>query len=216
MWRVASAVIVTLAAGTAAQRTTDPVERYLIHAGLPDVLGAHLRARLDATTPTERRAAAERLAAHYAERLAIERDPDKAALISDAAFALLRDVPEINLPSLRIQLARARYADAERAAERWRLRLIDEDERDAAAALLDEIGGELAATFNGLDRRARTLERRLAGSTRDAENDRAELRELVRQRSLSAYYGGWSHYYVALLSGNRASAGEALRLFGSL
>jgi hypothetical protein len=205
-----------------APRATEPddtrdgkLEAYLGQRGLDALLARHLEGMLERASGAARIAIAERLGGAYARILAESTDPLQRADTITKAGVLLDEVPAADTFDLRIALIKARYLRAEEIAEKARLHLVDPAEREAAGESMEAIAGELAALADQANRRVLLLERReRAGSIADMPAFRSDLAEARRQRSLANYYAGWSNYYDALLTGDRAAAKAALENFG--
>lgn len=193
------------------------LERYLEQRGLDRLLAQHLETVITAATGTRRIAIAERLGSTYARILARSDDPLLQADTIAKASDLLEAVPAADSFDLRIALIKARYLRAEETAERYRLLIAGDDERERAAESMSSIAGELAMLASTAGRRVESMERReRSGSIADPVSFRAELAEARRQRSLASYYAGWSNYYDAMLTGERVPIRAALEHFGVL
>ncbi|MEL7471854.1 MAG: hypothetical protein AAGK04_00935, partial [Planctomycetota bacterium] len=198
------------------------VERASLEATLeeldsPSLSAAYLSRRLQNATGDDRTTIARRLADAYVEMLRNEQDSAKLEEIERRARELADGLPEIAAAPLRIDLLRARYARAQEAAERWRLRLATPVERRTAEAALAEIAGSLNDLGVRLHRRVEALEREeRRGRTEDEALLREALYDARRQRSLAFYYAGWSNYYRSVLGRSPKMADDATRQLGWL
>lgn len=189
------------------------LEEYLSRPGLKPLLAEHLSLRLAAAqSGAERTALAERLGKLYVELLAAAVSDKDRESWENKAKELIRAVPEAPSLGLRLDLARTEYLRAENAAERWRLRLIGDEQRGEAESLLRSLRPRLEGVAGEAGRRVEFLARseELGRGTDSSEQELAEAR---RVKSAANYYAGWSAYYQALLSKNAVPAGDALAAF---
>lgn len=198
---------------------TDPnasVEAYAEQLGLEDVVVVQLRDRLRATTEPEARIEiAEKLGRVYVKQLTRATSADERRSVQEASRELLEQVPEVDSFDLRLDLAKAVYLRAEEIAERVRLRLDSEGEKQQAEKMLRENLPTFAQLRQRLHRRVETLDTQESRVDDEAAKlIRASLSEAQRQRSLAAYYEGWTRYYIAMLTGQSAEARESLEAFG--
>lgn len=211
----AAAIIAPHAAAQADSNVA--IESYLESRGLHALLAAHLQERFDQAGAAERGAIAERLAALYATLLESETDPSQRARWESHARELMSQTPEEKSAELRLNLERARYAQAERAAERGRLRLAEPGEVEQASAALAEMAPTLANIAQAAHQRALAIQQQEeSGRTVDPELLARAGREARRQRSLGFYLAGWANVYLAEMNNAPASARAALPLFGWL
>lgn len=193
------------------------VEEFLEQRGLRDLLVAHLLRKIRTVEGAQRAELAERLGSLYVQMLD---DATTAELRRDweaRAMALLEAVPEAESTELRLNLAKARYLQAEETAERVRLRLATPEERQEAETTLRSVAASLQEIATTVTRRVDLLERHEAiGRDDESARIRAELAEARRLRSLTMYYAGWASYYTSLLTGRTRAAEEAITHFGWL
>lgn len=194
----------------------DRVEAYLERLGLDELRAAQLRERLEGAGPQERQEVGERLGRIYAQMYEAAQDRESRVRIEGLARDLLQRVPEAGSYELRINLAKAQYLEAERLAERHRVRLASEEETAeaieslrAVQSVFNEVGGRVHRRVDQLER----LEERGRG---DESELQAQLAEARRLRSLAMYYAGWSSYYLALLTDSPPLAADALQHFAWL
>lgn len=196
----------------------DAVESFLESHGLDSLLAEHLRERLVATTGEERQRVAQRLGDLYAKMHAEASTAEDRASIEVLGTQLMREVPDSESFSLRLNLAKARYLTAEGVAERHRMRLATDAERTEAAqslravgATFDEIGNRVQAVIDALER----AEQRATAGT-DTREIRRRLDRSRRERSLARFYGGWTKYYRSVLDQDRSGLAGAQTDFGWL
>ncbi|MFU8828527.1 MAG: hypothetical protein ACNA8P_03735, partial [Phycisphaerales bacterium] len=202
-----------------AQSPDDRVEAYLLDRGMLELLARQLEARIQQETVTrDRLAIAERLAGVYSRLLSGATSVEEQRRWESAGERLLARVPEANTIELRLSLARASYTRVERVAEQHALRMIDEEQRTSASVRLADLRGRFVSIGQDADRRVRELEREEERNPRvESEWLRETLEQARRQRSMAFYLAGWSSYYMAELSTDRAEAASAaLRHFGWL
>lgn len=194
-----------------------PIERYLEERGLRELLAVHLLGRLRASEGEEKLRLADRLGSLYVKLLDKAATADERLAWEAKSQDLLREVPEADSFELRLNLAKARYLQAEDIAERHRLRLASPEERQEAERVLRTSGGVFVDIGNKISRRVDLLEKReVSGREEDGPMIRGQLAEARRLRSLAMYYAGWSSYYTAFLSEKPAAAEEAITQFGWL
>ncbi|TVQ59619.1 MAG: hypothetical protein EA379_10390 [Phycisphaerales bacterium] len=214
---LAAVMIATLGAPSAlAQGEADEaLARYLESRELRTLHLQHLERVLERTTPGDRGAIAERLAALYAEALDGAQTTEDRAALERRARALLDLVPEDRSIALRLSLHRATYARAERLAERWRLRLADPAEVEEAERVMRTLAGDLSAVGALANRRVEALERQ-EEQARELELDilRDALDDARRHRSLAMYLAGWAGCYVAEITAEHGPAKDAAVKFG--
>jgi hypothetical protein len=193
------------------------IEAYLEAQGLRELLAEHLWARLKAASAEEKPAVAERLGKTLVGLIASAKSPEKRAAWEARAQELVKAVPDVQSLELRIDLSRTAYARAEDLAERWRLRLVGEEERTEAEQALralklqfELVGKEAAARVESLERAEE--------NGRQADRSSEELADARRLRSVAFYYAGWAAYYAALVGGGSPEglASDALKSFGWL
>jgi hypothetical protein len=191
------------------------LEQYLNDHNLRELLAAYLLQRLKETEGPDRGKLADRLGSLYVDLLEGAKAADERQRWEARSQDLLKAVPEAESFELRLNLAKARYLQAEEIAERFRLRLATPEERQEAERVLRT----LAATFQEIGakliRRVDTLEKR-EGRDDDSPQTRSDLNDARRLRSLAMYYAGWANYYTAFLSARPQIAEEAITQFGFL
>ncbi len=199
-----------------ARAQEDRHARYLSDFGLGDVYAEYLLDQLEGSTGAERTAIAQELAGVYLDLLQEVSAPSDRQRWAERAAALLRVVPEADSPGLRLGLAQAAYFKAEETAERSVLLLTTERESAEAQRILREVGPTFVSIAQQAHQEADRLERELSKQLEREEEDdvAARLAEARRVRSIAFYFAGWCSYYTAELSGNEASANQALRHFG--
>lgn len=193
------------------------LERYLESSGLDEVLAAHLRARIERAEGAERSGLAERLSRVYTRLLARAPSPAERERLETMCRELLAKVPESESLGLRVDLARTQYLRAEEAGERFRLRLLPEEDRVEALRTLKAVRTVFERCAEVAGRRVDALERR-EQSGREAELRalREDLAEARRVRSLSRFYAGWACVYQSLIEKDPDAPRQALVHFGFL
>lgn len=216
---LAAAVCRPVAAQTSAEAVSSPesvLEQYLSERGLNQLLALRLLDRLRVAEGDERQRLADRLGSIYVQLLDKATTAEARHEWETRSQDLLKAVPEAESFELRLNLAKARYLQAEEIAERHRLRLATPEERQEAERALRTAGGTFQDIGTKLNRRVEALEKRESmGRDEDAPAVRAQLAETRRLRSLAMYYAGWSAYYTALLAG-KTGVEDALVSFGWL
>lgn len=228
-WMIAVSVVagwpaagVALAGGVAGEPVVGKeadarVVGYLKERGLDDLLGAYWRGRLNSPDVEERTLAAETLGTLYAGQLAAAVDGATRRAVEERCRALLQAMPDADTFELRITLAKTTYLKAEEIAERDRLRLTTEEEREEAVRILEQSGAAFKEIAQKVHRRAEALERSAeVAKDERVEEIRARLDEARRLRSLARYYAGWSDLYLAGMTSRPAAAQSALEQFGWL
>jgi len=194
------------------------VEQYLAERGLDELLEAHLRQRLTKASGPERSEIAERLSEIYARQLERLTDQDKRAEVERLARDLLARVDPGEARLLRLAIELARYRRLESLAERHRVGLLDNQERDSAVRELAESRDVFAGIAGEARRRVETFEReerRARGDQRMREVS-ALLADARALRSRSTYFAAWAGYYMSVLTGNPSFAASALDQFGEI
>lgn len=193
------------------------LERYLSERRLDGLHAALLRRQLSSARGAERLRIAERLGAIYVALLASTTDAAARQRIEGEARELIRAVPDAESLSLRLDLAKATFLQAEEVVERHRLRLAEPSDVAEAQRVLrtvqpvfEEIASRAESSLQRLERRAGDVR---SGEAMDVQQRIAESR---RVRSMSRYYSGWARYYLAFTTGNRELARQALVDFGAL
>lgn len=194
------------------------VEQLLGDLRLDSVLASQLRDRITHAKIEDRVRPAEQLARLYVKMLGATTDPGERKRLEQLGRELLDRVPDADSSELRLDMAKATYLQAEEVCERWRLRLATTEERSEALRVLNDVLPTLTQVRARVARRVETLEQReksVAGGPEEG-NVRADLAEARRVRAMSAYYEGWTRYYLAYLGNDRLQAKEALEAFGVL
>ncbi len=192
------------------------IEQYLTDHGLTELLAVHLLERLKVADGDARIKLADRLGPIYVQLLEKAATPEARQQWETRSQDLLKAVPEADASELRLNLAKARYLQAEDTAERSRLRLATPEEKQEAERTLRTVNATFQDIGTKINRRVEQLEKSEAsGRDEDAATVRAKLSEARRLRSLAMYYAGWSEYYIAFLAG-RGNLDEALSHFGWL
>ncbi len=186
------------------------VESYLQQRGLKSLLAEQLSQRLADGAGDERGRVVEKLGRLYIDLIAASRTTEERLAWEERAKDLVKRAPESQTYELRLDLAKAIYAQAEEVAERYRLRLLDDSARLQAEKDLRGLKLQFEAIAADLGKRVESLDR--AGNPGRDE----ELADARRVRSTASYYAGWSGYYLALVTGDAAPAAESLRWFGTL
>ena len=205
-----------LIAPARAQRdvAADALDRYL---DARDLTSLRLEATMRQITsgPAENRDRLVQQAADLlAELLESETNPDRQREWSERAKDLLRRAEGGSAERLELQLLRAAYQRAERAAERWRLRTASEAETAAALRTLTDAASRLERIARQADQRARIIEQRLPASTGAARERLREEAETARaRRSQARYLAGWSRLYMAQMTGDPDDAERSLESF---
>lgn len=194
-----------------------PLERYLSDRSLRELLAAHLLQRLKESEGPDRARLADRLGGLYVDLLERANSSAERARWETRSEDLLKAVPEAESFELRLNLAKARYLQAEETAERFRLRLTMPEERQEAERTLRTLAGTFQEIGAKLGRRVETLDKKEStGKDEDFAQVRADLADARRLRSLAMYYAGWANYYTAFLAGRPQVAEEAEVQFGWL
>lgn len=195
----------------------DRVESFLERLGIEDLMIVQLRDRLDRAPSAERAEIAERLGRLYAMQMREARSSSEREQILGASYDILREIPDQDHHPLRVMIERTRYIAAEEIAERWRVRLADEQEREEAVQSLRESRRAFGAIAASASRRMEQLDRlEQRGRGDDVEHIRERRLEVAAIHSEARFFAGWSEYYLAMLLGNSQSATAALREFGWL
>lgn len=196
-------------------RPADRVESYMTRLGLSRLVAEQLAERLKNAERAERVSLAERLGRLYVQLLSSGGDADEIAEWERRGRQLLRDVPEADSSELRLNLNKAVYLRTEEIVERGRLRLAEPAELQEAERQLRGLVAEFTEIASRSHRRVEALERlEAAGDTTEALV--TELSDARRIRSLSHYFSGWCHYYLAYLTRSESFAIEAMKSFGWL
>jgi len=197
----------------------DALDDYLKQRGLLTMRVYALEKRLPSATGAERSRVLSDLAAAY-ETLLETLPPEKRAAFRERSRNLLKDNPRPELAALRINLLKAEYLAAEQVAERQRLRLGTEKDASEAIASLKRLAVEFSEIAQAAGAKARTLDAqeqaRGDASASDEDDNKRQLAEARRVKSLAHYYAGWSDCYIAQLTKDREVAGDALLHFGAL
>ncbi|QOJ01427.1 MAG: hypothetical protein HRU70_13390 [Phycisphaeraceae bacterium] len=190
---------------------------YLAERGLDRLLAVYYTRRLSEGTADERRRAGEELGKLYVRLLGRAKDGAERAELEARCEEFLRAVPEAESLELRIELSKTTFLKAEEIAERHRLRLASEAERQEALRVFDTAGASFRDVAQRVQRRVEGLERRedqVRGE--ELERLRVELGEARRVRSLSRFYAGWSEVHASVLTPSADRARLAMEHFGYL
>lgn len=218
-WMAVAFLAGLVSAQTAGDRgPDDAIESFLATKGLDTLLATHLRDRLSTTSGEERQRVAERLGDLYARLHADAATSEERASIEALGYELMREVPDSESFSLRLNLAKARYIAAEEIAERYRIRLATDEERAEAVRSLRTVGATFEEIGNRVQVQVEALERaeQRANANTDTRETRRKLDRARRERSLARFYAGWTKYYLALLEQNPSVATSAPTDFGWL
>ncbi|MEQ8770591.1 MAG: hypothetical protein RIB60_08790 [Phycisphaerales bacterium] len=205
-------LLLVLRVSASAVAQPDLTEAFFEEHGLSRYTESYLIEQAEHSTGETRDRFIARLGSYYATRLAgTESDAERERLLT-ASQRLLETHRDLELTGLRLAVAIARYRPAEEIAERARLLLADEAERERAVELLEQSLVTFTGVGEQLERDVLYQERRQrAESARDPGAVVPELAEAVRDRSLAKFYAGWAVVYTAGLTGR--SAEEALDHF---
>lgn len=227
--RLASVLTLLLAAqtGVAQQREAEPellraspddrVEAFLERVGVEDLMIVQLRDRLDRAPAAERPEIAERLGRLYAIKMREAGSSEERDRLLAASYDVLREIPDQDHHPLRVIIERTRYVAAEEAAERWRVRLVPDSERDETVRSLQEARRGFATIASSASRRMDQLERLEQRSRgEDIDHIRERMTEVAAIHSEARFYAGWSEYYLGMLLGSSRSATASLQEFGWL
>ncbi|MCA9273285.1 MAG: hypothetical protein KDA31_09590 [Phycisphaerales bacterium] len=211
-------VLLLLQGMAGAQSEPVSIEQYLSDRGMDDLLAEHLVEELSTQSGDTRTETAQELGQLYVRLLDQSATENDRRFWSERASNLLRLVPEADSPELRINLSKAAYMRAEAIAERFRLRMATEQEVAQAERVLRDTSTTFLEIAQAAHLTSQRLEKRLTERLdEDAEQEvTAALARSRQSRSLGFYYAGWSEYYLALITGDTARAGRALRHFGWL
>lgn len=209
----------TLALGFSFTMSTsaDDVAQWLRRQGLNRLLAVHLENEMASAEGETRDRLAAELAQLYATLLESATDPAQRVELEVRARQLLEAMPDGAADELQLSLQRGLYRAAERIAEDYRLRLVDEEEAARALRIFEESATKLSDLRARLLRVQQALERRVERSgAGDAVIYGNELRNVERSLQSATFLLAWSHYYRAWLSGVATPAGEAEQLFAWL
>ncbi len=186
---------------TAQLSADDKVSNWLGQMGCNDLLALYLEQQLQDGTTQSKVEAAEQLATLYAYMLSQSTGSDDDSLL-ERANALLESIPQANTVDLRLQLLRASYLASELTFEKYRLRLIDSNEAQQQALVLEETSRKLESLRTSLLRKAKNSRN---FSTKDSSR-------LGVATSLSA----WAKYYLAWFKQDKTLASEAADIFATI
>jgi tetratricopeptide (TPR) repeat protein len=167
----------------------------------------------------ERRLIAERLGSLYARMLAGDIDADERKSLERHAGDLLTLVPEAATPALRLELLTAQYRPVEEIVERRELLLGEKSDAFEAERVLREVVPKFITLANELATTERAVyDKRQRGSESDAEIEKTDtlLRSTRELKATARFRAGWACYYLALLTGEKAHAHEAMQQFGAV
>ncbi|MCC5787256.1 MAG: hypothetical protein JJU33_11215 [Phycisphaerales bacterium] len=195
----------------------DRVESFLERLGIEDLMIVQLRDRLDRAPASDRPEIAERLGRLYAIQMREASSADERERLLAASYEILREIPDQDHHPLRVMIERTRYLAAEELAERWRVRLATDQEREEAVRSLREARRGFAAIASSASRRIDQLDRlEQRGRGEDVEHIRERRTEIAAIHSEARFFAGWSEYYLAMILGSSQSATASLQEFGWL
>ncbi len=201
-----------LGLGTLAQAQPDLTESFLTDRGLDRYTEVYLIDRISQAAGSDRDRYVARLSALYAGKLAATNDPTERDRLLRASNDLLNSNTDLELAGLHLAVTVARYRPAEEIAERDRLLLASDSERERARRTLGETGDAFIRIGQQLERDVLYQERRQRAETaRNPGSVIPELADAIRNRSLAKFYAGWAIIYESALSGE--SAESALEQF---
>jgi len=197
----------------------DPVEQYLLQHGLDDLVVTYLEERLRQTLDEDQRIKlAKRLAVLYGRMLDESDSEAQRAYWAERSRNLLEQVKGADTVTLRLNIHKASYLRAERAAELYRLRAVSDTQRLEARAVMSETASRLNDLYRDLMRRIHSLEQRSLddNSALAYQTAKRELNTLDSLASQAAYYAAWSYYYKAELSVPFGDPMDSLIKFGHI
>lgn len=197
----------------AAAEASDQLEQYLQGQGLESLLAEQLAQKLSTTGRDDRGPLIMRLGKLYVQLLARAKTAEERAYWLERSHDLVKQAPDSLTFELRINLVRAQYAQSEESAERWRLALINEEEKAEVERSMRTHRQELERLAVELQRRTDIVEKS-DNFGREASAVRDEVTDTRRLRAVALYYAGWAGYYESMLSGQATPASDALRSFG--
>jgi len=177
----------------------------------------HLEQELDGSTGDHREELLTRLADIYARLLEHVTDRARRLELEQRSRRLLQKAPNRNTEELQLALFRATFRGVERAAENYRLRLVDDEELDRARATLAELVPDLERLRRRAADRVRDIERRLSRSSGTDAIVLTEQTDQVRQlEAQCTFLTAWAMYYQSWLNDHRDVARVAERHFATL
>lgn len=213
----ARCILILLLIALAPIARADDVARWLERQGLTRLLAVHLEQQMELAEGQTRDRLAAELAQIYATLLETTNDPGQRVELEVRARRLLENMPDGTADELQLSLQRGLYRAAERIAEDYRLRVVDEEEAARALRIFEEVATKLTNLRERLLRMRDSLERRMQRSgAGDSILLGSELRKVERSLQSATFLLAWSQYYRAWLSGVAGPASEAERLFAWL
>lgn len=200
-------------------QSTDPVEDYYKQHGLEDLIVTYLEIKLKQTLNEQDRIdLAQRLAILYGQMLDMAQNESQRDHWVNKSRYLLELVPNSNTEILRLNIHKASYMRAEKTAELYRLRAVNDDSRLQARRIMSDVASQLASNYRDIMRRIHSMESQKFDDYSSAEYKQAaaRLHELDSMASQSAYYAAWALYYKAELSEPYGDVTQALKLFGHI
>ncbi len=206
------------ASGTAeGLASSDPLEQLLERHGLEDLIVVHLENELRQALGDDRIPIVQRLAVLYGSLLDMATTDDQRKEWEQRSRRLLDEIPEADTGALRLNIYKAAYLRAEQDAELHRLAALTEARRAEAERAMLHASTGLEELYETLSTEVSRLEGLRAEPTPErADALRDELARLDALVSQAAYFGAWSTYYHAFLSGQNERLDHALFLFGRI
>ena len=193
------------------------IEPYLERHHLSDLVTTYLEEELRQTlNESDRVPIAERLARLYGKMFDAATTGEDREKWTHKSEALLKKVPEIDTPALRLQLAKAKYLRAESVAEQYRLRAVSHEKMISAKIMMGGAGDVFTDESGSLRSQTRRLER-MSVDVRDTVKSAAvsaKIKELDALASEATYFAGWSRYYEGWLGDEPDQLHAALVMFG--
>ncbi|MBX9736448.1 MAG: hypothetical protein K2X32_05930, partial [Phycisphaerales bacterium] len=168
----------------------DQLEQYLQSQGLESLLAEQLAQRLATASKDDRPAMITRLGKLYVQLLGRAQGAEERAYWLERSNDLVRQAPESLTFELKINLLRAQYAQSEEMGERWRLALMNEEQRAEVERNMRAHRVELERLALEIQRRIELLEKS-DNLGRDGGSVQEELQDNRRLRAVALYYAGW-------------------------
>ncbi len=144
-------------------------------------------------------------------------DPYRQVILLQA-YALISKMGTSSMYELRIELIVSEYQRYEAAVELHRIELLEPDRHQSTLQGLKDLRRRLKTLTNKLDpevARAEKLTRKNSSDDSRIQQQRDELANLRRYKSLSHYYAAWTGYSIAVLSDTHVSS-DVFESFGWL